>query len=161
MSQDPDEPFELTRDQKYDLLEAIDHLKFLEPIAQSLSTLVEQERLTTTQSPPQPSEPEKPQSEIPAGASGGHILLADGRSAPAVAVRALTEYDATWPGSVIPEARAAVAYAVLSAVEESKEPVLRTNYPFCLDPSPDTLDSPCIKRADHRGKHQDNNDGTW
>lgn len=163
MSQDPSEPLTLSSDQKYDLLEAIDHLKFLEPIAQSLSTLVEG-RPTTEQQPN--SEPQTrllPPTEIPSEGTPERIVLPDGREVPTNVVRALAEYDeTTWPGALYPEARASVASLVISTMKEYAVPALRTNYPFCLDdPEVVANDSPCIKRADHRGKHQDNNDGTW
>lgn len=106
----------------------------------------------------------EPTTEIPTGADGDDIIFSDGRSVPAKAVRALTEYnEGVWQGAVVPEARAAVAYVVLSAVETEKLPVLRTNYPFCLEPNPSELasDSPCILRSGHRTKHADNNDGVW
>lgn len=156
--------FSVTPSEKFRLLDD------LSTIAQSLDRLAEA-GLTTpqqvfNQQVTAPT-PEIPQSEVPAQGNDTEIVLPDGRSVPTAAVRALAEYaETTWPDSVLPEARAAVAYTVLSAVETEKEeqaePVLRTNYPFCLEPNPDPLESPCILRADHRAqKHADNNDGTW
>lgn len=147
-------------------LDRMDHS--LDLIAQSLVHLAEAGRLTT-----QPSAPAEqlrqanvtaPQSEIPVGANNDVVQLGDGRSVPTSVIRALDEYDtATWPGALLPEARAAVAHVVINVVEADKEPVLRTKYPFCLDPNPGglTYESPCILRADHPGKHADNNDGVW
>lgn len=165
MSRETPEPLALTSDQKYDLLEAIEHLKFLEPIAQSLSTLAEAGRSTTPQQPSEPERPPVPQSEVPARATPEEITLPDGRTVPTNVVSALAEYDAgTWPGSVLPEARAAVASVVIREVEKNEKPALRTDYPFCLDEAETQgvdSGSPCIKRSGHPGKHQDNNDGVW
>lgn len=163
MSQDETHPWEMTWAQQADLEEAIQHLKFLEPIAQSLSTLAEQGRPTTE---PQPSsEPERltPRSELPADANPEEMTLPDGRKVPTKVIRALAEYDETvWPGALDPMARASVASVVIGSIKEDEQPALRTNYPFCLDdPEGVSNDSPCIKRADHRGQHIDNNDGTW
>lgn len=169
MSQDPPEPLMLTSDQKYDLLEAIDQLQFLkhlEPIAQSLQTLAEQERSTT---PQQASEPgrswtlEPPVAEVPAEANPIELTMPDGRKVPTKVIRALAEYDeSVWPGALDPKARASVAALVIQQIKSDEPPPLSTNYPFCLDdPENVSNDSPCIKRAEHPGKHQDNNDGTW
>jgi hypothetical protein len=160
--------FSVTPSEKYRLLDD------LSTIAQSLDRLAEQGPTTplsvfnqTVTSPAMIELTEIPPSEVPAQGNDTEIVLPDGRTVPTAAVRALAVYgDTTWPDAVRPEARAAVVWTVLSAVEtekeEAKEPVLRTNYPFCLEPNPDPLESPCILRADHRSpKHADNNDGTW
>lgn len=142
-------------------------LSLLESIDQSLKTLAEQSSGSITPNlvfnQTVVGETEYPKSEIAVHGSPEEITLPDGRTAPTEAVQALAKYDEeVWPGAVIPEARASVVHAVLKASEiENDIPVLRTNYPFCLDPNPSGIDSPCIKRSGHRGKHQDNNDGTW
>ena len=164
MSQDPPEPFEVTPDQKYDMLEAIDHLKFLEPIALSLQTLVEAGGLTTQPSASNDEpKPQPPPTELPADANPIELTLPDGRTVPTKVIRALAEYDeSVWPGALDPMARASVASVVINTIKADEQPALRTNYPFCLD-NPEDIDndSPCIKRAEHPGKHQDNNDGVW
>ena len=139
-------------------------LTSLERIARSLETIaetkvekkeVEVEEVTPTMQP-------WPKTELPVEGNDKEIVLPDGRRAPSKVVRALAEYDSkVWPGALIPNARAAVAHLVISTMEEDLEPVLRTRYPFCLSPNPDSLESPCVLRADHRSKHRDNNDGTW
>lgn len=149
------------------LMENLRSLAHLQDVAESLRLLLETTQQTT---PVQPSDPtqqpsvEPPRSEIPAGADGDFIVLPDGRSVPSSIVRALTEYnEGVWPGAVLPEARAAIASVVIREIEGNQAPVLRTSYPFCLDPNPGNLsyESPCILRADHPGKHHDNNDGVW
>ena len=103
-------------------------------------------------------------SELPVAANNEVISLADGRAVPTAVIRALDVYDTTiWPGALLPEARAAIAHVVINVVEADKEPVLRTKYPFCLEPNPGNLsyESPCILKAGHNTKHQDNNDGVW
>ena len=105
-----------------------------------------------------------PPSEMPVAANNDVVSLGDGRSVPTAVIRALDEYDtATWPGALLPEARAAIAHVVINVVESDKEPVLRTKYPFCLEPNPANLsyESPCILKAGHPLKHKDNNDGEW
>lgn len=105
-----------------------------------------------------------PPSEMPVAANNDVVSLGDGRSVPTAVIRALDEYDtATWPGALLPEARAAIAHVVINVIEADKEPVLRTNYPFCLDPNPANLsyESPCVLKAGHPLKHKDNNDGEW
>lgn len=137
----------------------------LEHLAQSLGHLVEAGVPTTqAQASEQAQSVTPPQTEIPTAAKDGHIILPDGRSVPADVIRALTEYnEGVWPGALLPEARAAVAHVVIRTIEGNQEPVLRTNYPFCLDPNPGgrSYESPCILRADHSGKHRDNDDGVW
>lgn len=164
MSQEELRPWLMTSQEQVDLEDAIQHLKYLEPIAQSLSTLAAQERLTTPQLVSN-VEPEviRPISEIATAANPEVVTLPDGRTVPTSVIQALTAYDANvWPGALVPEARAAVASVVLREVKSDEVPALRTNYPFCLDdPEEASNDSPCIKRAEHNGKHQDNNDGTW
>ena len=133
-------------------------------IVQCLETRTPSEPTTATpESAETPRTPDsKPLSEVAVSAVNDVIYLADGRTASADAVRALTEYDNTWPGCVIPEARAVVTYVVTKSIEENQEPVLRTNYAFCLEPNPIEGDSPCILHASHgQRKHQDNNDGVW
>lgn len=141
-------------------------LSELQGIAQSLALLLE----TTEQTTPAPGNEPTPQpiveplTEIPVSAENDTIVLPDGRAVPASVVRALAEYDAgVWAGALNPKARAAVAHVVIQAIDGDKQPVLRTNYPFCLDPNPGNLnyESPCVLRADHPGKHRDNNDGVW
>jgi hypothetical protein len=163
MSQEPSEPFTVTSEQKYEILEALDHLQHLEGIDQSLKLLAEAAQSTTAQ-PPSSEQPKVlPPAEIAAEANPERVVLPDGREVPTAVIQALHEYDASvWPGALLPEARASVASAVLRAAKGAEVAVLRTNYPFCLDdPEAVKNDSPCIKRADHPGKHQDNNDGTW
>lgn len=137
----------------------------LEHLARSLDHLGAAGALTTQ--PPaneQAQSVEPPKTEIPTAAEDGHIILPDGRSVPAEVVRALTEYnEGVWPGALLPEARAAIAHVVIRTIEGNQEPVLRTNYPFCLEPNPGghSYESPCVLRADHSGKHRDNDDGVW
>lgn len=164
MSQDPPEPLLLSSDQKYDLLEAIDHLKHLESIAQSLQTLASGAGASTTlQQGESPVNNEPPRTELPADANPVEMTLPDGRKVPTKVIRALAEYDeSVWPGALDPMARAAVASVVIGVIKDDEPPALATNYPFCLDDPEDVHnDSPCIKRVEHAGKHQDNNDGTW
>lgn len=170
MSTEPSQPIELTSDQKYQLLEDLSQLQHLSSIAQSLRLLAEAGPQTTAESLYREAKgvvstmATPPVAEVPTAANDKEITLPDGRTVPTATVRALTEYDETvWAGALIPEARAAIAYVVLNAVSQETEPVLRTNYPFCLAANPvkgDTA-SPCIKRADHNGTHQNNNDEVW
>lgn len=142
-------------------LDRMDHN--LNRIAQSLQTLVAEARSTTPQQAGSAASTEVPPAELPAEASPTELTLPDGRKVPTKVVRALAEYDeATWPGALDPRARASVASVVLGVVQGDTPPPLSTNYPFCLDdPENVSNDSPCIKRVEHPGKHQDNNDGTW
>ncbi len=165
MSQEQSRPIELTSYELSNLLQNLDqlqHLEHLGSLAQSLDRLVEAGGLTTQ--PPASEQSSPPTSEIPTGAENDLIVLPDGRAVPSAVVRALTEYNETvWPGALLPEARAAIAHVVIREIEGNQEPVLRTNYPFCLDPNPggQSYDSPCVLRSGHHGKHRDNNDGTW
>lgn len=143
------------------------NLLHFDRIAQSLETLAEQ-FVPTTATPPASGTPQPtqiaPVTEVAVQGNDTEITLPDGRTVPTKVIRALAEYDnTTWPGAVTPEARAAIAHVVIKTIESDQEPVLRTNYPFCLNDDPRIREksSPCIKRADHRGKHQDNNDGVW
>lgn len=146
-------------------LDRMDHN--LDRLVLSLDRLVEAVRTTPQSAPseqPRQASVQKPESEMPVSANNDAISLADGRSVPTSVIRALDEYDTTtWPGALLPEARAAIAHVVINVVEADKEPVLRTKYPFCLDPNPANLsyESPCILKAGHLTKHQDNNDGVW
>lgn len=169
-SQNLDELVEQMRQQVVATKALWENLRFLghlQDVAESLGLLLETTQLTTQQQASeqklQPSV-EPPRSEIPAAADGDYIVMPDGRSVPAGIVRALTEYnEGVWPGAVLPEARAAIAHVVIKEIEGNQEPVLRTTYPFCLNPNPGNLsyESPCVLRADHPGKHRDNNDGVW
>lgn len=147
-------------------LSQLDQLKHLDRIAQSLEILASRDELTT-EIPPQSGETlepvrNNPMSEIPVQGDDKEIILPDGRTVPTNVVRALTEYnETTWPGALMPEARAAIAHVVIKAVAGDQKPVLRTNYPFCLNDDAPLIDSPCIKRSGHPGRHQDNNDGVW
>jgi hypothetical protein len=149
------------------LLENLQFLNELQGIAQSLDRLLEQASAPTMHVPgnePTPQPVVEPQTEIPASATADQIILPDGRSVPSAVVRALAEYDENvWAGALNPKARAAIAHVVIKTLDGDQQPVLRTNYPFCLDPNPGNLsyESPCILRADHPGKHRDNNDGVW
>lgn len=147
-------------------LKSLEYLQCLPEIAQSLAHLLESSAPTT----PVPGNETTPQSvvepltEIPSGAESDRVVFADGRSVPAAVIRALSEYDdRVWPGALLPKARAAIAHVVIKTVEGNQEPVLRSNYPFCLEPNPSGLsyDSPCVLRAEHSGVHHDNNDGVW
>lgn len=147
-------------------LKSLEYLSALPEIAQSLAHLLETSAPTTPVPGNEATLPPvvEPPTEIPASAEADTIILPDGRTAPAAVVRALAEYDENvWPGALNPKARAAVAHVVIQTIEGNLEPVLRTNYAFCLDPNPGGLsyESPCILRAEHPGKHRDNNDGTW
>lgn len=141
-------------------LDRMDHN--LNRIAQSLQTLVVEGR-STTQQPAASASQEVPPAELPAEANPVELTMPDGRKVPTKVVRALADYDeAIWPGALDPRARASVAAVILGVVKGDEPPALATNYPFCLDdPENVSNDSPCIKRAEHRGLHQDNNDGTW
>jgi hypothetical protein len=147
-------------------LHRLDHN--MDRIARYLGRLAESSESTTPGSapgePPRQGSVANPPSEMPVSANNDVVTLADGRCVPTTVIRALDEYDiTTWPGALLPEARAAVAHVVINVVEQGMEPVLRTSYPFCLDPNPSNAayESPCILRADHTGKHHDNNDGVW
>lgn len=173
MSTSPSSPIELTSDEKYDLLENLGQLQNLEhlgSIAQSLALLAEAGGPTTARQQYRTSQnlvtevAPTPVAEVAVSANDSEITFSDGRTVPTAAVRALTAYDeTTWAGALLPEARAAVAYVVLNSVEVETEPVLRTNYPFCLAPNPVKGDpsSPCIKRTEHGGHHQNNEDQVW
>lgn len=50
------------------------------------------------------------------------VELADGRTVPAGAVHALDELDARWPGATLPQARPAVAAAVIDSITGHEEP---------------------------------------
>lgn len=158
--------FRTEQDKMQPMLENLKFLSELQGIAQSLGHLLEASAQTTLVPGNEPTlQPVvEPQTEIPASVEVGRIVLPDGRSVPVEVVRALAEYDENvWEGALNPKARAAVAHVVIKTIEGDQQPVLRTNYPFCLDPNPAQLsyESPCIKRADHPGQHQDNNDGVW
>lgn len=160
---EPRPPFETPSPQEVRI-----EILYLDQIAQSLALLVERsEPITPTPGPYVENETKEifnPVTEIPVEGNPEEIILPDGRRAPAKVVRALTEYaETTWPGVMVPEARAAIAHLVIATMEDEKQPALRTNYPFCLDDNKDVREksSPCIKRSGHRGKHQDNNDGVW
>lgn len=146
-------------------LDRMDHN--LNEIAQSLRTLASRAVESTT--PQQASGPgsswtvEPPKTELPADANPEEMTFPDGRKVPTKVVKALADYDESiWPGAVDPVARASVAAVVLGVIKGDEPPALATNYPFCLD-DPKDIDtsSPCIKRADHKGTHQDNDYGTW
>lgn len=97
-----------------------------------------------------------------AGDDGDVLVLADGRAVPKKCVDALTEYEATWPGASLPEARAALAWAVLSSNDGSLKKADVTEV-LCLNDDPDIREksSPCIRFTDHEGDHRDNTGGEW
>jgi hypothetical protein len=45
------------------------------------------------------------------------VALADGRSVPLAAVKALEELERRWPGSTLPQARPAIVAAVIAALD--------------------------------------------
>lgn len=53
------------------------------------------------------------------------IHLADGRSVPAAAVKALDDFEAIWPGATFPGARPAIAARVLETQHEAQAALTR------------------------------------
>lgn len=145
------------------LLSPLKHLSRLETIEDYLDQFLAHQGEEQSTTPRQAKVP-NPTSEMPVSANNDEVTLSDGRSVPTTVIKALDEYDtATWPGALLPEARAAIAHVVINVIEAGQEPVLRTNYPFCLEPNPANLtyESPCVLRAGHNTRHRDNNDGDW
>jgi hypothetical protein len=91
-----------------------------------------------------------------------YLYLADGRKVPKRCVDALDEYEATWPGASFAGARAALAWAVIAAYDESVKAAPVTEV-LCLNDNPDIREksSPCIRFTDHEGDHRDNTGGEW
>ena len=56
------------------------------------------------------------------------IRLADGRRVPAAAVAALDELEKIWPGATLPQARAAIAAAVLEAMDVDRPYLLSCSH---------------------------------
>lgn len=86
-------------------------------------------------------------------------VLANGYSVPRYLIEVLNDFDSIWPGATLHEARPAVAAQILIAYDAKRI----TPHQFCMNDDASIPDkgSPCILNKGHRGRHKDNDDGSW
>ena len=91
--------------------------------------------------------------------NGDFEVLANGTKVPRYLIEVLNDFDKIWPGASFYNARPALVGQILTA-QNAKTP---KGYPFCLNDDAGIPDkgSPCILRKGHRGRHKDNDDGSW
>lgn len=86
-------------------------------------------------------------------------VLANGYTVPRYLIEVLNDFDKIAPGATRYEARPAVVGQILVAYEARST----GGYSFCLNDDANIPDkgSPCILKKGHRGRHKDNDDGSW
>lgn len=86
-------------------------------------------------------------------------VLANGYTVPRALIEVLNDFEKLAPGATVREARPAIVAQILVAHDSVKTGA----YPFCLDDAAHIPEkgSPCILRKGHRGRHKDNDDGSW
>lgn len=86
-------------------------------------------------------------------------VLANGYAVPRYLIEVLNDFDAIAPGATVHEARPAIVGQILVAQDSKKT----TIYPFCLNDDANIPEkgSPCVLKKGHRGRHKDNDDGSW
>jgi len=86
-------------------------------------------------------------------------VLANGYAVPRYLIEVLNDFDAIAHGATLYEARPAIVAQILIAQDAKKT----TIYPFCMNDDANIPEkgSPCILKKGHRGRHKDNDDGSW
>lgn len=116
--------------------------------------------------PTTPSQPESLTTEIdlPEGlhsvqGNPEFEILANGTKVPRYLIEVLNDFDKIWPGATLYAARPALLSQIIVA-QNAKQ---TTIYPFCMNDDANIPEkgSPCILKKGHRGRHKDNDDGSW
>lgn len=114
---------------------------------------------TTPRPPASPTEFELPDKFKSVQGDQDFEVLANGYAVPRYLIEVLNDFDKVAPGATRYEARPAVAAQMLIAYQARNH----GSYPFCLndDAAIPEKGSPCILKKGHRGRHKDNDDGSW
>lgn len=128
------------------------------------STVIPDSPADVPTTPPPPASPttefKLPEQLKSIQGDGDYEVLANGYTVPRYLIEVLNDFDKVAPGATVYEARPAVVAQILSAHSAK---VATSTYPFCLNDDASIPDkgSPCILRKGHRGRHKDNDDGSW
>jgi hypothetical protein len=156
----------LLKEQALLLREQLD-LALVRQLSQSLDQLQSQvtpesaQGEPTTQRPParKTTEFTLPEQLKSVSGNGDFEILANETKAPRYLIEVLNDLDELAPGATRYEARPAIVAQIVTALNAKTV----MPYPFCFNDNPDISEkaSPCILKKDHRGRHKDNDDGSW